>query len=310
MRRSMGPGFVKRREAPNAVAGGDAVLTRDELLTIMPHAANVADRVLGPLDTAMTRFEIRGPARQAAFLAQLAHESGELRHWSESLNYSWQRLRQVFPKYFKTDAEARAFDRQEVRIANRVYGGRMGNGPEDSGDGWRYRGRGPIQLTGKNNYRACGAGLGLDLLARPDLLETPETGCLAAGWFWVKNGLNALADAGDFVSITRRINGGLVGLDKRRAFWERAKEVLGISRAPAIAAEAAPTGSGGRPRGAPSRWKPAARRAKAPGRGRAPVPAKASKRAPSRPKRSSKKRRAKGTASRRRRGTAKRARRR
>jgi hypothetical protein len=112
VRRAMASGLVYRRAAPNAPAGGHAVLTRDELLTIIPHAANVADQVIGPLDAAMTRFEIQGPTRQAAFLAQLAHESAELRHWSENLNYSWQRLRQVFPKYFKTDAEAQAFDRQ------------------------------------------------------------------------------------------------------------------------------------------------------------------------------------------------------
>jgi putative chitinase len=284
------------------------VLTRDELLTIMPHAANVVDQALGPLDAAMTRFEIQGPARQAAFLAQLAHESGELRHWSESLNYSWQRLRQVFPRYFKTDAEAQAFDRQDVRIANRVYGGRMGNGPEDSGDGWRYRGRGPIQLTGKDNYRSCGAGLRLDLLARPELLETPETGCLSAAWFWVKNGLNALADAGDFVGITRRINGGLVGLDERRAFWERAKEVLAARPTPAAAAPA-----GSRewvPRATPRPGTAAARRAKAPARKRAQVPATASKRAPARPKRSPGKRRTKTEASGRRRGRPQRSRRR
>src|SRR5262245_47642405 len=292
-------GLVYGWEAPNAPAGGHTVLTRDELLTIMPHAANVADQVLGPLDAAMTRFEIQGPTRQAAFLAQLAHESGELRHWSESLNYSWPRLRQVLPRYFKTDADPQTFDRQDVRIANRVYGGRMGNGPEESGDGWRYRGRGPIQLTGKDNYRACGTGLGLDLVARPELLETPATGCLAAAWFWVKNGLNALADAGDFAGITRRINGGLVGLDERRAFWERAKDVLGVQPTPAAAAPA-----GSRDVVSPAAPRPrkaSTRRAKASAKKRAPAPAKASKRVPARPKRSPKKRRAKTKASGRRR---------
>jgi hypothetical protein len=109
----------------------------------------------------------------------------------------------------------------------------MGNGPEASGDGWRYRGRGPIQLTGKDNYRACGQGIGVDLVDDPDFLATPEPGCLAAAWFWARNGLNALADAGDFVTITRRINGGLNGLAERREFWERAKAVFGV---PAVAA--------------------------------------------------------------------------
>ena len=195
------------------------MLTRNDLVAVMPRAASVADQVTPALDAAMARYEIDTPARMAAFLAQLAHESGQLQRWNENLGYRWQRLRQVFPKYFKTDAEAQAFDRQDERIANRVYGGRLGNGPEDSGDGWRYRGRGPIQLTGKDNYRTCGAAIGVDLVSQPERLETPEVGCLAAGWFWSKRGLNALADAGDFVAITKKINGGLIGLEDREAFW-------------------------------------------------------------------------------------------
>jgi putative chitinase len=211
------------------------MLMRDDLVAVMPRAANAADRLTPALDVAMARYEIDTPARMAAFLAQLAHESGQLQRWSENLSYRWQRLREVFPKYFKTDADAQAFDRQPERIANRVYGGRMGNGPEASGDGWRYRGRGPIQLTGKDNYRACGADIGVDLVNQPERLETPDVGCLAAGWFWAKRGLNALADAGDFVAITKRINGGLIGLAEREAFWERAKAALGVA-APAMAA--------------------------------------------------------------------------
>ena len=175
----------------------------------MPLAAKAPDAVVGALDAAMRRFEISTPARMAAFCAQLAHESGQLQRWTENLSYRWERLRQVFPKYFPSDAEARPFDRKPERIANRVYASRMGNGPEASGDGWRFRGRGPIQLTGKDNYRACGQDIGVDLVEDPDRLATPEPGCLAAAWFWARNGLNALADAGDFVTITRRINGGL-----------------------------------------------------------------------------------------------------
>ena len=194
----------------------------------MPLAAKVPDSVVDALDAAMRRFEIDTPSRMAAFAAQLAHESGQLQRWTENLNYRWERLRQVFPKYFTSDAEARAFDRKPERIANRVYASRMGNGPEASGDGWRYRGRGPIQLTGRDNYRACGSAIGVDLVGDPDLLATPGPGCLAAAWFWARNGLNALADAGDFVTITRRINGGLNGLAERREFWEQAKEVFGV----------------------------------------------------------------------------------
>jgi putative chitinase len=196
----------------------------------MPRAASTANGVTAALGEAMARFEIHRPARKAAFLAQLAHESGQLSRWTENLNYRWQRLRQVFPTYFRTDGEAQAFDRQPERIANRVYGGRLGNGPEATGDGWRYRGRGPIQLTGRENYRTCGAALDVDLLTRPERLETPEVGCLAAAWFWASKGLNALADAGDFVTITRRINGGLIGLADRQELWERAKAVFGVAR--------------------------------------------------------------------------------
>jgi putative chitinase len=188
----------------------------------------VTDAVIDALDSAMRRFEIDTPSRMAAFAAQLAHESGQLQRWTENLNYRWARLRQVFPKYFTSDAQAQAFDRQPERIANRVYASRMGNGPEASGDGWRYRGRGPIQLTGRDNYRACGSAIAVDLEGDPDLLATPGPGCLAAAWFWARNGLNALADAGDFVTITRRINGGLNGLAERRAFWEQAKMVFGV----------------------------------------------------------------------------------
>jgi putative chitinase len=204
------------------------LLTRADLEAVMPLAAKLADPVIAALATAMRRFEIDTPPRMAAFTAQLAHESGQLQRWTENLSYRWERLRQVFPKYFATDAEARAFDRKPERIANRVYAGRMGNGPEPSGDGWRYRGRGPIQLTGKDNYRACGSAIGVDLVGDPDLLATPGPGCLAAAWFWARNGLNTLADAGDFVTITRRINGGLNGLADRREFWEHAKAVFGV----------------------------------------------------------------------------------
>ena len=233
-------------------------MTRAELAAVMPLAAKAPDAVVGALDAAMRRFEIATPARMAAFCAQLAHESGQLQRWTENLSYRWERLRQVFPKYFPSDAEARPFDRKPERIANRVYANRMGNGPEASGDGWRYRGRGPIQLTGKDNYRACGQGIGVDLVDDPDLLVTPEPGCLAAAWFWARNGLNALADAGDFVTITRRINGGLNGLAERREFWERAKAVFGV---PAVAAAevGAPVGAR-RPALPPKRRRPRRRR--------------------------------------------------
>ena len=232
----------------------------------MPLAAKLADPVIAALATAMRRFEIDTPPRMAAFTAQLAHESGQLQRWTENLSYRWERLRQVFPKYFTTDAEARGFDRKPERIANRVYAGRMGNGPEPSGDGWRYRGRGPIQLTGKDNYRACGSAIGVDLVGDPDLLSTPGPGCLAAAWFWARNDLNTLADAGDFVTITRRINGGLNGLADRREFWEHAKAVFGVPVAAAAEVGAGRTAKAApKPRRAPKRRRRAARPKRVPG---------------------------------------------
>ncbi|MGH2512469.1 MAG: glycoside hydrolase family 19 protein, partial [Candidatus Limnocylindrales bacterium] len=230
------------------------MLTRADLVAVMPLADRVTDSVIEALDAAMRRFEIDTPSRMAAFTAQLAHESGQLQRWTENLNYRWERLRQVFPKYFTSDAQAQAFDRAPERIANRVYADRMGNGSEASGDGWRYRGRGPIQLTGRDNYRACGSAIGVDLIGDPDLLTSPRPGCLAAAWFWARNGLNALADAEDFVTITRRINGGLAGLAERREFWERAKTVFGV---PVVAPAEVGAGDGARmtrarqPAGAP-----------------------------------------------------------
>ena len=207
------------------------MITRAQLLAIMPNAASAAPQYLRPLGEAMGRYAIDRPARQAAFLAQLAHESGELRRVQENLNYSWEGLRKVFPRHFRSDAEAQAYDRQPERIANRVYANRMLNGDEASGDGWRFRGRGPIQVTGRENYRKAGQALGFGLESDPDRMLDPATGCLAAAWFWHSRGLNTLADADSengFREITRRINGGFLGLEERIHYWERARQVLGL----------------------------------------------------------------------------------
>ena len=213
------------------------MLGLDQLRSIMPGSGPAADRFLQPLEDAMGKFEISTPARQAAFLAQLAHESNQLRATEENLNYGWKGLRLTFPKYFRTDAEAKACERKPEQIANRAYANRNGNGSEESGDGWRYRGRGPIQLTGRANYRACGAAIGIDLEAEPDRLQDPLAGALAAAWFWGTRGLNALADLGTaqaFRDITRRINGGLNGLEDRIAFWNRARSALGLEALEAL----------------------------------------------------------------------------
>jgi predicted chitinase len=180
------------------------------------------------LPSAMTEFDITTPLRQAAFLAQLSHESGGFRFDMENLNYSAEALAKVFSRYFPTDEEAQAFARQPERIANRVYANRMGNGPEESGDGWRYRGRGLFQIAGRSNYAGLGKRLGLDLLGDPDKVSEPSVGIRMAGAFWQSQKMNELADKGDLVEITRRLTGGDNGLAHRRELYQKVKNALGI----------------------------------------------------------------------------------
>ncbi|TAN62984.1 MAG: glycoside hydrolase family 19 protein [Magnetospirillum sp.] len=211
------------------------MLTADILRAALP-AARPTDiaRFATPLAEACAEWNIDTPLRLAAFLAQIAHESGQLRTVIENLNYSAEALLRVFPRHFDA-AGAAAYARQPERIAARVYANRMGNGDEASGDGWRYRGRGLIQITGHDNYAACGTalGLGLDLIAQPELLEQPAAAARSAAWFWHRHDLNRLADARDIETITRRINGGLTGLDDRRACYARACAALEVSHEPA-----------------------------------------------------------------------------
>ena len=209
------------------------MLTADILRAAFP-AARPTDiaRFATPLAVACVEAGIDTPLRLAAFLAQIGHESGQLRLLVENLNYSAEALLRVFPRHFDA-AQAAAYARQPERIAARVYANRMGNGDEASGDGWRYRGRGLIQITGHDNYAACGTALGLDLIAQPELLEQPGPAARSAGWYWHRNGLNRPADARDITTITRRINGGLTGLDDRKAHYARARTALEVSHEPA-----------------------------------------------------------------------------
>jgi len=179
-----------------------------------------------PFNEAMDEFEIDTKKRQAMFLAQCAHESGLFRTVVENLNYSAEGLQRTFPRHFRT-ASVRNYHRQPEKIANRVYSNRMGNGDEASGDGWRFRGRGLIQLTGKSNYIACSEDLEVDLLANPDYLLTPEGAARSAAWFWWQNDLNDLADIGDIVGSTKRINGGVNGLEHRKQLYRSAMRVFG-----------------------------------------------------------------------------------
>lgn len=173
-------------------------------------------------------WQINTPARVAAFLAQAAHESNRFRSMVENLNYSADGLLRVFGKYF-TAQEALDYARQPERIANRVYAGRMGNGDETSGDGWRFRGRGIFHHTGRGEYRTRSQRVYADpetLLVCPELVEDPDCACLCAGDYWHENNLNALADRGQFEQLTRRINGGTNGLQDRVALWKRAEAAL------------------------------------------------------------------------------------
>ena len=179
------------------------------------------------LNKILPQYGINTKLRICHFLAQVLHESGHLKYKSENLNYSAKTLRSVFGKYFKTDAIANEYARKPEKIANRVYANRMGNGDEASGDGWNYRGRGLIQLTGKTNYANCGKSIGLDLISDPDLLTKSAEACVrSACWFWKINNLNALADKDSATSITKRINGGTNGLADRNKILNLAKSVI------------------------------------------------------------------------------------
>ena len=208
------------------------IITEGQLRAFLPSVPAVAAWTTA-LNAAMTRFEINSGARAAAFLAQVAHESLEFRRLSENLSYTAKRLMEVWPIRFPTLERAQPYERQPERLANFVYAKRLGNGDEGSADGWRFRGRGLLQITGRGNYRASGKALGLALEESPQLLETPEVAALAAAQFWQSRGLNELADDRndddddeDFVTITVTINGGRVGLPARRAYWQRAQTAL------------------------------------------------------------------------------------
>lgn len=202
------------------------MITVQQLAKIMPLSGKNAERYADPLCKAMKRFGIIEPMHVAAFLAQVAHESGQLNHVVENLNYRADRLLAVFPKYFTSQQEAERFRRKPEAIANRVYANRIGNGNEASGDGWKFRGRGLIQVTGRANYAACGAGLGLPLISEPQLLELPEHAAASAAWFWWKHNLNARANDGDVRDETRVINGGTHGLTERQRHYRVALSVI------------------------------------------------------------------------------------
>ena len=211
-------------------------LTVEQLRTIMPRCDAPTWHPL--LIEAMGLYGIVTRRRVCGFLSQVAHESGECRRLEESLSYTAERLLQVWPSRFKSLAEARPYEHQPQRLANRVYASRIGNGPEASGDGWRYRGGGLIMCTGLANYTSAAAGTGLPLVEHPELLRAPDRpAAIVSAWWWRQHGCNDLADACDpgasleavrepFVALTRRINGGTAGLDDRLEYWDRTRQTL------------------------------------------------------------------------------------
>ena len=180
---------------------------------------------LSAINETFERFQINTPKRQAAFIGQCQHESGNFKTLQENLHYSADGLMRTWPSRFPSADVAQQYANNPEKIANKVYAGRMGNTEE--GDGWKFHGRGLIQLTGRENYDNCGKGIGAVLADKPQLLVGPYYACMSAGWFWNKKGLNDLADKRDYPEMTKRINGGLLGLADRIAKIDKAKEILG-----------------------------------------------------------------------------------
>ncbi|WP_110968337.1 glycoside hydrolase family 19 protein [Pseudomonas huaxiensis] len=209
-------------------------ITEQQLLRILPNAGKQAGVFVPALNAAMAKYGIITRLRIAAFIAQTGHESVQLRSMKENLNYRADRIREIglaspaTSRWRSLVPRAAELSGNPEKLANAVYGGRMGNGPESSGDGWRFPGRGLIQVTGRLNYNACSEALFSDarLLNTPELLEHPLYASMSAAWYWQINGLNGMADREDFLQITKNINGGTNGLADRQALYERALKVL------------------------------------------------------------------------------------
>jgi putative chitinase len=206
------------------------ILTKSFLQEVIPsaHESDI-DKLLSPLQREMDKSQINTPLRISHFIAQVAHESGSLRFVEENLNYSAKALLAVFGRHFNRISAERCARKPE-EIANIVYANRMGNGNTDSGDGWNFRGRGLIQLTGRDNYTKLSKAYGEDYVDNPDrVARDSDCAVQAACWFWTENGLNEYADKDDVKAITRRINGGYNGLEQREEFLARAKRYFGLS---------------------------------------------------------------------------------
>ena len=188
-------------------------------------ALGIDEKWLQPLLDTFIKYNISTTQRQASFIGQCQHESNNFRTLEENLHYSADGLMRTWPSRFPSADVAQQYANNPEKIANKVYAGRMGNTEE--GDGWKYHGRGVIQLTGRENYERCGTAISADLINQPQLLVEPHYAAMSAGWFWNRAGLNALADSKDYDTMTKRINGGLNGQDDRKAKIAKAISVLG-----------------------------------------------------------------------------------
>lgn len=202
------------------------ILTREQLSELLPGNPYL-DYWYSALERCLPDYDINTPQRVAAFIAQCAHESGGFKFLKENLNYRAESLVKVWPRHFPSLDVARQYARKPEKIANKAYASRMGNGDESSGDGYRFIGRGLIQLTGRNNYQAFADSIETDINDIPEYLQTFEGAVQSACWFWETNTLNRWSDAGDIKELTRRINGGYIGLDDRIKHYQHALHVLG-----------------------------------------------------------------------------------
>ena len=189
------------------------------------HALGIGSEWSEPLTTTFVKFGMVSPKEQAAFIGQCSHESGHFKLLVENLAYWAETLMKLWPKRFPTMEEANKYARQPEKIANHIYANRMGNRDEASGDGFRFRGRGLVQLTGHDSYWHCGQALGQDFVMNPDLVATPMFAALSAGWFWSTHGCGKLIDSPE--QLCKRINGGLIGLEDRKSQTEKTLQILG-----------------------------------------------------------------------------------
>ena len=204
----------------------DVVIAKAGPLNIDKLKGHIPDAVIAQIPETAAKFNITNNLRLAHFLSQCGHESGGFKAVNENLNYSAKGLMGTFKKYFPNDELARQYERKPEKIANRVYASRMANGDEASGDGYRFCGRGLIQLTGRANYTKFAADLGISIEETVAYLETPEGAVSSAGWFWDNNNLNQYCDNDDFVTLTKRINGGTIGLEDRQHHYHLALDLL------------------------------------------------------------------------------------